>query len=122
MPVSIDNRIEYGSLVVNSSMTGPAFLAVGGDPGNNAFMTPDTVLLNESFATIRDLDGIFVDARMEEHQVSGPVDTFPQKMIGGIVIGQMAVNALNGPVNPGHEPGFILVVHDMAGITELGGR
>jgi hypothetical protein len=120
--VSIDNRIEYGSLVVNSSMTGPAFLAVGGDPGNNAFMTPDTVLLNESFATIRDLDGIFIDPRMEEHQVSGPVDALPQEMIGGIIIWQMAVNALNGPVNPGHEPGFILVVHDMAGITELGSR
>jgi len=87
----MDNRIENGSLVVNSSMTGPALLAVGCNPGNNAFMAPDTVLLNESFATIRDLDGIFVDARMEEHQVSGPVDAFPQKMVGSIVIGQMAV-------------------------------
>jgi hypothetical protein len=28
LPVSIDNRIENGSLVVNSSMTGPALLAV----------------------------------------------------------------------------------------------
>jgi hypothetical protein len=120
--VSVDNRIENGSLVVDSSMTGPAFLAVGRNSGNNAFMTPDAVLLNESFAPVRDLDGIFIDARMEEHQVSGTVDAFPQKMIGGIVIGQMTVNALNGPVHTGQKPGFILIVHDMTGIAELRGR
>jgi hypothetical protein len=122
MPVSIDNRIEYGSLVVNSSMTGPAFLAVGCYPGHSAFMAPDTVLLDKPFAPFRDLNGVFINSRMKEHQVPGTVNTFPQEMIGGIVIWQMAVNALNGPVNPGHEPGFILVVHDMAGITELGSR
>jgi hypothetical protein len=75
--VSIDNRIEYGRLVVNSSMTGPAFLAVGSNPGNNTFMAPDTVLLDKPFAPVRDLDGIFVDSRMEEHQVSGTVNAFP---------------------------------------------
>lgn len=85
-------------------------------------MAPDAILLNESPAPVRDLNGIFVDARMKEHQVPGTIDAFPQKMIGSIVIGQMTVNALNGPVHPGHEPGFILVVHDMAGITELRGR
>jgi hypothetical protein len=120
--VSIDNRIENGSLVVNSSMTGPALLVVGGYPGNNTFMTPDTILLNESFATIRDLDGSLVNSRMEEHQVSGTIDAFPQKMVGRIVIGQMAVNTLNGPVHTGLEPGFILIIHDMTGITEPGGR
>ena len=103
-------------------MTGPALLAVGSYPGYNAFMAPDAILLNESLAPVRDLDGIFVDSRMKEHKVPGTINAFPQEMIGSIVIGQMAFNALNGPVYPGLEPGFILVIHDMTGITELRGR
>ena len=111
--------IEYGSLVANPSVAGPAVLAIGGHLGNNTFVTPNAVGFNESFATIGNWNWFGNYTRVKVNQVFSAVDSLPDKMVDEIVIGKMTVNALYGSMQTGHKPRLVLLVHHMAAVTEL---
>jgi hypothetical protein len=113
--------IKYGRFVVNSSMTGPAVLAVRFNPGYNPFMASDAIGFDKTFSMIGNFYGFDINGRVEIHKIFCTVNALPEKMADEIVVGQMTVNALDGSVHAGHEPRLILVVHDMATVAEFRG-
>lgn len=112
--------MEYGNFVIHSSMAGPAVVRLGVDPRYDAVVAADAICLDESFSTAGNLDRFPEDPRMEKEQIPGTLNPFPDKMVHQVVMGQVAIDASDGPVHPGHEPGLVRIVHYMAAIAESG--
>jgi hypothetical protein len=82
-------------------------------------MAADAVPLNGFFSVIPQAHGLGKKTGMKRHQIPCTVYPLPEKVIGGIVVRQMAVHALQRTVNTRHEPGLILVVHHVTCIAEF---
>jgi len=61
---------------------------------------------------------IGVDPADEGNHVLGAIDALPNKVVGPIVVRQMAIDAFNAPVDPGEEPDFVLLVHGMTQVAK----
>lgn len=84
-------------------------------------MASHAVGFDETFPPLGNFDGFGIHPSMEIDHIPGAVNALPDQVPEDVFMGQVAVDALDGSVNPGHEPGFIFLIHDMATVTELGG-
>ena len=106
--------------MVYPSMTGPAVPAFGLNPGYHAFMASHTIGLDETFSPLGNFYGFGIGGRVEINNIPGAINPFPDQMVEDIVVGQVAIDALDGSIDSGHEPGFVFFIHDMATVAKLG--
>lgn len=102
-------------------MAGPAVLTVCVYSRYHAFMASHAVGFNETFPPLGNLYGFGIHLSVEIDHIPGAVNALPDQVPEDVFMGQVAVDAFDGSVNPGHEPGFILFVHHMAAVAELRG-
>jgi hypothetical protein len=78
------------------------------------FMTANTVVLQNSLTSIGNGYSFRDASRVEHHHILCTVNAFPQVMSGHVLVGKVAVDALDVAVSPFMKPGFELSLHHMA--------
>ncbi len=100
-----------------------AFPAIAGrvvDPRHEFLVASYAVFLRHGFRVRREFRVIRKRSAEKKRNVFHSVDTLPQKMIGDIIVRQMAVDALFASVRPVMGPCFIVVFVQMALRAEFG--
>lgn len=82
-------------------------------------MAADAILLNHCFAMIGDSYWMLVESKGLLDYILGAVYTFPDQVVGFIVIGKMAIDAFQMSVQGRFLPGIMLVLHSMTGCTKF---
>jgi hypothetical protein len=97
-----------------AAMTSPAVAVRHGDPGDGFRMTPFTIGL-EDFGTVIGNPNNFRDpSRIKGKNILHAGEALPGHMVDEIIIGQVAVDALEAAVGTLMSPGLIFGFHDVA--------
>ena len=70
-------------------------------------------------ATIGDVHVFRHPAQVEGRKILEAVESFPRQVLDEIIVGQVAVDALDAAMRPGMKPGFIFGLHRMATAAKL---
>ena len=68
---------------------------------------------------VGELDGLGNAARMEGHDIAHALQGLGPQVVGQVVVGQVAVDALDILVRPGVKPGLVFRLQDVATAAEL---
>jgi len=70
-------------------------------------------------AMVGNLDIVGNPAQVEKRKILEAVHSFPCQVLDEIIVGQVAVDALDAAVRPGMEPGLVFGLHHMATAAKL---
>ena len=70
-------------------------------------------------ATVGDVHVFRHPAQVEGRKILEAVESFPRQVLNEIIVGQVAVNALDAAMRPGMKPGLEFGLHRMATAAKL---
>ena len=91
------------------------------NPGNDLAMAALAILQNYRGPMIGDANGFGDEARVKGQGILYAVHGLPQQVVGQVVVGQMAIHALDVLVGPGVKPGLILRLQYVAAAAKIRG-
>jgi len=93
--------------------------AVFVDPGQEFGMAAAAIAFHHRGAMIRDVDGFGDEAGMKGHRILETLHGFPKQVVGQVIVGEMAIYALDVLMSPGVKPGLVFRLQHMATAAKL---
>ena len=82
-------------------------------------MAPLAIGQHHFGAVVGNLHLVGNPAQVEGRKILESVDGFPGQVLDEIIVGQVAVDALDAAMRPGMKPGFVFGLHRMATAAKL---